>query len=281
MVAISSLLLVVTVSLLITRVATVILTATGMSREAARFQARSAFSGAGFTTRESEAVVDHPVRRKVIATLMLLGSAGVVAVVSTLILGLGRGDVGQRWWRVLELVVGLLAIVFVSRSRWVDQRLTALISRLLRRYTELPGRDVAGLVDLAGGYAVIELAVAEGDWVAGRTLGDLRLRDEGLVVLGITRQDGRYVAGPGAATHVTVGDILVLYGRDELLAELDARPSGPAGDLAHVAAVAQHIKTQQAEDAADEPGRQRSKNPVLDPYPSADVRADSDQPFGR
>jgi hypothetical protein len=62
--ALTSLLLVVTFSLLITRVATVILTATGMSRQAARFQARSAFTGAGFTTSESEQVVDHPVRRE-------------------------------------------------------------------------------------------------------------------------------------------------------------------------------------------------------------------------
>jgi hypothetical protein len=255
MVAISSLLLVVTVSLLITRVATVILTATGMSREAARFQARSAFSGAGFTTRESEMVVDHPVRRKVIAMLMLLGSAGVVAVVSTLILGLGRGDVGQRWWRVLELVIGLLAIVFVSRSRWVDQRLTALISRLLRRYTELPSRDSAGLVELPGGHAVAELAVMESDWVAGRRLGELRLRDEGIVVLGVTRPDGEYVAGPDAGTLVTSGDILVLYGPDELVAELDQRPAGPAGDLAHSTAAGARVR--------------------------ADVRSGSDQPFGR
>jgi hypothetical protein len=255
MVAISSLLLVVTVSLLITRVTTVILTATGMSREAARFQARSAFSGAGFTTRESEMVVDHPVRRKVIAMLMLLGSAGVVAVVSTLILGFGRGDVGQRWWRVLELAFGLLAIVSFSRSRWVDQRLTTLISRLLRRYTELPSRDSAGLVELPDGHGVAELAVMDGDWVAGHTLGELRLRDEGVVVLGITRPDGQYVAHPDADSPVICGDVLVIYGPDERLSELDARPAGSAGDRAHAMAAG---------------ARER-----------AAVRSASGQPFGR
>jgi len=35
-------------------------TATGLSRESARFQARSALTGGGFTTTESEAVVRHP-----------------------------------------------------------------------------------------------------------------------------------------------------------------------------------------------------------------------------
>lgn len=62
MTAVVSLLVVLTVSLLVTRIATVALTATGLSRETARFQARSAFSGSGFTTSESEAVVRHPVR---------------------------------------------------------------------------------------------------------------------------------------------------------------------------------------------------------------------------
>ncbi|HUW03445.1 MAG TPA: hypothetical protein VMW08_13900, partial [Acidimicrobiales bacterium] len=66
-------------SLLVTRVATVMLTLTGMSRESARFQARSAFSGTGFTTTESESVVNHPVRRRIILSLILLGNAGIVS----------------------------------------------------------------------------------------------------------------------------------------------------------------------------------------------------------
>ncbi len=54
MVALISFLLVVTFSLIVERVATVALTLTGLSRDAAQFQARSAFTGAGFTTGEAE-----------------------------------------------------------------------------------------------------------------------------------------------------------------------------------------------------------------------------------
>lgn len=247
MVAISTLLVVVTVSLLVTRVATVILTATGMSREAARFQARSAFSGSGFTTRESETVVDHPIRRRVIATLMLLGSAGTVAVISTLILGLGKGGGAQRSWKILELALGLLAIVYLSRSRWLDQRLTRAIRAVLRRYTKLPTRDLASLLDLAEDYAVGELAVSAGEWLADRSLADLGLRDEGIVVLGLTRPDGRYLAAPTGATPVRGGDILVAYGRAEQLRELDDRQAGPDGDAAHAAAIARQERLERDE----------------------------------
>ncbi len=84
MTAILTLLIVLALSLVVTRVATVALTATGLSREAARFQARSAFSGAGFTTKESESVVRHPVRRRIIMWLMLAGNAGIAAAMATL-----------------------------------------------------------------------------------------------------------------------------------------------------------------------------------------------------
>src|ERR671930_157063 len=45
-----SVVIVVLVSLLVARIGTVALTLTGLSRESARFQARSAFFGVGFTT---------------------------------------------------------------------------------------------------------------------------------------------------------------------------------------------------------------------------------------
>ena len=53
MAAIATVFVVVIVSLLVTRVATVALTLTGMSREMVRFQARSALTGVGFTTSEA------------------------------------------------------------------------------------------------------------------------------------------------------------------------------------------------------------------------------------
>ena len=272
MVAISTLLLVVAVSLLLTRVATVILIATGMSREAARFQARSAFSTAGFTTRESEAVVEHPVRRRVVMTLMLLGSAGTVAVVSTLIVGLGSsGGGGARWWRILELVVGLMALVYLSRSRWVDRKLTSAIRAALRRFTTLQASDLASLLDLAGDHTVSELAVNSGDWLADRSLGSLELRDEGAVVLGLTRADGRYVAAPSAGTRVGVGDVLIVYGRGALLRELDHRPAGAAGDQAHARAVAEQVRLEN--DEADDPYPEGQRSSATSTAPAVRRRA--------
>lgn len=240
MYAITTLLFVVALSLLVTRIATVILSATGLSQQAARFQARSAFTGSGFTTSESEDVVNHPVRRKVIMWLMFLGNAGIVAGAGTLIIGFRHGGAGGPGGQVLELGLGLLALLYLSKNRWVDRRLTALISRALRRFTDLPTRDLDGLLDLHGDYAVSELAVAEGDWVADATLAQLDLRDEGVVVLGVNRPDGRYLGAPVGDTWLEPGDVLILYGEEQALNEIDHRPAGEDGDARHAEAVKRH-----------------------------------------
>src|ERR687884_915149 len=100
-----SVLVVLLVSLLVARVGTVALTLTGMSREASRFQARSAFFGVGFTTAEAEAVVGHPVRRRIIMWLILLGNAGVITTVGTLLISFAGG--GDHLTTVIVLVAGL------------------------------------------------------------------------------------------------------------------------------------------------------------------------------
>lgn len=83
MAAIVSVLVILALSILVTRIATVALTHTGLSREAAAFQARSAFTGVGYTTTEAESTVTHPVRRRIIAALMLLGNLGIITSMSS------------------------------------------------------------------------------------------------------------------------------------------------------------------------------------------------------
>ncbi|MDZ4851234.1 MAG: hypothetical protein SGI77_18250 [Pirellulaceae bacterium] len=45
----------------------------------------SAFFGVGFTTREAELVVNHPVRRRIIRDLILAGNIGLTSSLATLV----------------------------------------------------------------------------------------------------------------------------------------------------------------------------------------------------
>ena len=64
-----ALLVIALVSLLAVRVGATALMMTGISWDTASFQAYSAFFGVGFTTKEAELVVNHPVRRRIIRDL--------------------------------------------------------------------------------------------------------------------------------------------------------------------------------------------------------------------
>ena len=79
MIALLSLLMVILFSIIFVRIGAVALEMTGLSREVATFQAQSAYTGVGFTTSESEYVVSHPVRRRIIRILMFVGSAGIAS----------------------------------------------------------------------------------------------------------------------------------------------------------------------------------------------------------
>jgi hypothetical protein len=236
-IAIVSLLAIVTLSIVITRVATVMLTATGLSRDIARFQARSAFSGAGFTTNESESVVNHPVRRRIVLQLMLLGAAGIVTSLTSLLLSFTDASGGETATRIIVLLLGLIALRLLAGSRVVDRALTALTEWALRRYTRLNVRDYDKLLHISDEFTVAEVDASPGDWVTGRRLEELDLRGEGLIVLGVYRGSGGYLGVPAGPTLVEQGDRLVVYGEDDRVLQLAERQAGADGDRAHEDAV--------------------------------------------
>jgi hypothetical protein len=245
-----SLLVVLVMSLIITRIATVALTLTGMSQPVAQFQARSALTGAGFTTSESERVTAHPVRRRIIMALMLIGNTGLVLGASLVILLLSRGenDVAARSQQFALLIGGLVALYVVARSAWVERGLRRAIERVLSRHTDLGSRDYGSLLRLGGEYRVAELLVEPDDWMADHTLAELALMDEGVLVLGITRAGGEYLGAPGAGRRIEAGDTVMLYGREADIRSLDQRRAGVGGQLQHAESVARR----QAESKASE-----------------------------
>jgi K+/H+ antiporter YhaU regulatory subunit KhtT len=221
-------------SLLVTRVATVALTATGMARTSARFQARSALSGVGFTTSEAEGVVNHPARRRIIMGLMLAGNVGLVTAVAGLLGGfLDTPDAGRGTLRALLLVGGLGVVYVLSKSDRVDRALSSVIGRWLQRYTDLDVRDYAALLHVSGDYAVKELKARPGSWLTAKPIGELKLRDEGVLVLGIIRADGTYEGAPRRATCIEAGDTAILYGRTGTVADIAQRRTGTPGDADH------------------------------------------------
>ena len=261
MFAVLSLLVILFLSVVIVRVATVALTLTGLSQQSAKFQARSAFTGTGFTTDESESVVNHPVRRRIIMLLMFIRNGGIVTIVATLVLSFVNVEGSEQGlWRLVVLIGGLALLWMLSVSSWLDQHMQRIIDWAFRRWTKIDTRDYANLLHLHADYRIVELRVDSGDWVANQTLADARLPDEGVIVLGIQRKGGQFIGAPRGESTPQPGDTLLLYGRQKMIEEIDERKVGYGGNYQHLESVAEHRhrlreqaeQDEQVEQAADE-----------------------------
>ena len=249
MLAVLSLIFVATLFITASRVATIALVGTGMATDVANFQARSALMGVGYTTTESEDIINHPVRRRVILWLMTFGNAGIITGISSLLLGFVGAEANQTVRRGIVLLVGLLILLILTRVRMLERVLTRATRWALATWTSLETRDLANLLRFSHEYGVIELHARGVDWLVGRPLARLHLPDEGIVILGIDRHDGRFHGAPTGQTIINAGDTVIAYGLLDHLQELDDRHQGRDGDIAHEDAVREQSEIL---DAADE-----------------------------
>jgi hypothetical protein len=251
--AVASFLCVLLLTLILARIASTALVLTGMSRDAARFQARSALTGTGFTTREAESVVDHPVRRRIIMGLMLLHYAGLAGAVSSLVLSFTWAQsTDEALLRIGTIAGGLLVLWLLARSRVVDRVMVYAIGWALNRWTDLTAHDFVSLLDLEGDYTIREIQVGANSCLDGRMIRETGVRDNAFLILGLRRPGGHFIGAPTPDETIAAGDTLILYGQADVLQQL----TGPECGAEERADLAPLLR-KEAETPA--PGRDRAK----------------------
>lgn len=165
---------------------------------------------------------------------MILGNAGIVTGVASLIIGFVDVNTEEKGWVKIAILVG--SIVFLwnfANSKWFDRKMSNLVSRYLQRFTGVDVNDYASLLHLSGEYRISEIGVDEGHWLTERTIRTTHGRDEGIIILAITRKDGHYLGAPQADTKIKAGDLIMLYGRASALAALEKRIKDKHGYVKH------------------------------------------------
>ena len=215
MYAVATFLVVAVLSMAFTQMAAGALIATGLPPEVATFQARSAFSGAGFTTTEAENVVNHPARRRIIGTTMFVGNLGTPTLVVTVLVGFLAPGPGNTTERTLVVLSGL-AFLFLMIANKPAQRQLAKVGQRQARKRIIPRLEAR----------TNELFVVEDDFIIGSvrvaddpepTVRSLRGMDQALPkvkVLGV-RHGESFLGVPPVDVHLDTGDEIVVYGRRE------------------------------------------------------------------
>jgi hypothetical protein len=201
-------------SYLIVIIGGIALEMTGMERSKARFQALSAFSGTGFTTREAELVVNHPRRRKIIRYLMILGNAGIVSVIATFILSLNKVGIVRPSLNLIIIAASLYVLYRVASHHEFAQNLTVKIKEILREKLHFDKIHIEEILMQTDGYGIASILIGTDSKVKDTTIGNAGLKENDLIALSIER-DTEVISLPKEDTVLNVGDLLICYGKLE------------------------------------------------------------------
>jgi len=225
-------------SLVIVRIASVALRLTGLPDHVARFQSISALTGAGFTTSESEAIVNFPIRRRIIVSLMIFGNLGLVSVLSTFVLAFGEsaGDTEAMVRQGLMVLVVIAFILFVMTNNLLDRILCGALSKILVRVLKFDQRHAKTVLALDDDYSVVE-HVYRG--TKDIPLPDIVLASFGLNILSVRGTDQTHFDEFGRNFLVGQNETLICFGSqknhqklaDHLAQKFPFQPGGSEDQL--------------------------------------------------
>ena len=153
-------------------------------------------------------------------------------------------------------------LLLIANSRYTERLMWRTNKWATARWGGIYVHDYVRLLRVAQDYVISELHVRADDWLAGHTLEQLRLASEGVLVLGIEKQDGSYLGAPRGYTRLDAGDSLILYGQQKSLLDLDNRRAGMEGNVQHVLAVTRQMDLMEVERDSESPDRDEPPAPV-------------------
>jgi TrkA-C domain len=205
------LIIIVVASLICVRAGAIALELTGMERDKARFQALSAFTNTGFTTRETEEITNFPVRRKIVTVLIVLGHAGTVSVIATFATSILQREPLSVVMNFGIIIVSLYVIYRLALWRGLTARMREFFRRqLLKRYG-LCCPSLEEMLKVNEGFGVVRLVIQEGSPLVGHPLSKLGFKTKKVQILSILRGE-EAIAVPGGEDFLLAGDVVICYG---------------------------------------------------------------------
>lgn len=204
-------LLFITILIFIIEIITVLFSLTGLPTDKARFQVISLLTGSGFTTKESELIMQHSSTRKLAQVIMIIGYIGFVTGISFLI-NIMRTSLSVPG--IIGIIIFFVCAVFILKNRYVVENFDSLIKRIiLGGAKKVPKSDIYELINNKG-YGLYKIFVNENSSIVGKSLKENNLKESGIQVLNIDR-GSELINSPDGNEIIQNGDTLLVYGKTE------------------------------------------------------------------
>jgi len=214
-----------TVMFIIERIGAIAFELTGLEWSTAKFQALSCFTGTGFTTKDAELVISNPQRRKIASFLMILGHAGVVALVATFANTLRDNPTLPKIFDVIPghfapllnlavIIIVVIVIFKVFNSSGVSRRLTSWLKHRIMKKNLIRPVSFEELSLAGNGYGLCQLEIWEKSPLIGKKVSEVATKNRQLKILMISKEDHPMRLATPENT-INRGDRVLCFGKIE------------------------------------------------------------------
>jgi hypothetical protein len=223
-------------SLIIIRAGSIALELTGMDPEKARFQALSAFTNTGFTTREAEEITNFPIRRRIVTVLIVFGYAETVGVIATFATSLFQRTLAYSLIRIAIILVSVYIVYRFASWRGFTRPIADAFRRFLVKRYGIQQPSLEQMLRFGEGFGVIRAVVQPQSPLIGRPLAELNLKAHQIQLLTIFRKD-EMIAIPSGFDVLLEDDVIVCYGYIQAVKRLFPESTAPVEPPAETSSV--------------------------------------------
>ncbi len=202
-----------TIMWLAIEIAVVLFVATGLNKPIARYQVISMLTATGFTSEESKLIVDHPIRRRISAAVILFGYFSLAVMISSIATILSN----DLRINVLLLVIAVFfTILLVLKSGLIKHYLTNKFEHEMDEEYNLEDWPLKTALSLEENDMVALLEIHNDSKFAGQPAGKLLAREDDLHLLFI-RRGSVILRKLIFEEKLQTGDLVMIFGDEETI----------------------------------------------------------------
>ena len=154
----------------------------------ARFQVVSLLTSTGFTTRESEMIVQHPVRRKIASWLMVVSYVSTATFISFFVTMISDTVTGIGFFVVIAALITTNLIL--RKTKTIENLELKLENVVLKsKIWEKLNSENLTLITNTRGYGIYQIYLPKDSKIIGKSILESGLKDLEIEVLNIDKGD--------------------------------------------------------------------------------------------
>lgn len=189
---------------------------TGMPIDKARFQVISLLTSTGFTTKESELIVQHPIRRKLASWLMIISYISTAVLISFIIgiISNSLSDAKSLGFTAIIVIAFFIIVYFIMRSSLLDKVeyfIEKVVSKSKRWNEAILNNPIDARLHHKKGYGIYEIFIGKDSKFIGKSIIESNLKSLEIQVLSIDKGD-ELINFPTPDSIFELADRITIYG---------------------------------------------------------------------